>query len=227
MNTPEVEILYEDNHLLVVVKPANLPVQGDSSGDVDLLRLLKQDLKIRYQKPGNVFVGMVHRLDRPVGGVMVFAKTSKAAARLSEQIRNREFKKSYYAVTRGVPRPSSGCLTHYLRKDEGTNTVKVVAATLPGAKEAVLEYRVVAVAQGMSLVEVDLQTGRPHQIRVQLATLGTPLYGDQKYGAAENRPGEQIALWSFRLGFGHPVRREMVQFEKQPPRNCHPWDLFT
>ena len=150
MKTPEIEILFEDNHLLAVVKPVNMPVQGDTSGDLDLLQLLKQDLKTRYQKPGNVFVGMVHRLDRPVGGVMVFAKTSKAAARLSEQIRTREFQKSYYAVTRGTPQPTSGCLTHYLWKDERTNTVKIVDATFPGAKEAVLDYRVAALQGNMS-----------------------------------------------------------------------------
>lgn len=221
------KIIYEDNHLLVVEKPVNVPVQSDQSGDVDLLNLIRVDLKERYQKPGNVFVGLVHRLDRPVGGVMVFAKTSKAAARLGELIRNREFKKEYYAVVRGRLASDSGCLTHYLKKDGNTNTVKVAAATETGAKPAMLEYEVRAAADGLSLVRINLQTGRPHQIRVQFAAIGNPLYGDQKYGAGLNRPGQQIALWAWRVEFKHPTRQETLQFTCNPPRNEYPWELFA
>jgi 23S rRNA pseudouridine1911/1915/1917 synthase len=220
------EILYEDNHLLVVVKPVNVPVQSDSSGDLDLLTLVKADLKERHHKPGQVFVGLVHRLDRPVGGVMVFAKTSKAAARLAEQIRLHEFKKLYYAVVRGRPAITAGQLVNYLRKDPQTNTVHIVAATEPGAKKAILDYQVVATAAGLSLVKINLQTGRPHQIRVQLAATGCPLYGDQKYGAKVNCPGEQIALWAAEIEFKHPTRAERLRFAVKPPRK-YPWGLFT
>jgi 23S rRNA pseudouridine1911/1915/1917 synthase len=223
---PTFTILYEDNHLLVVVKPVNVPVQGDQSGDMDLLTLVKADLKGRYQKPGQVFVGLVHRLDRPVGGVMVFAKTSKAAARLAEQIRLHEFKKLYYAVARGILQNSTGRLAHYLRKEPQTNTVKIVTETEPGAKKAVLDYQVIAVSGGLSLVKIDLQTGRSHQIRVQMAALGHPLYGDQKYGAKLNRPGEQIALWAAQIEFKHPTKAEWLQFASEPPQE-YPWDLFT
>jgi 23S rRNA pseudouridine1911/1915/1917 synthase len=220
------EIIYEDNHLLVVVKPENLPVQADQSGDPDLLTLLKADLKLRYQKPGNVFVGMVHRLDRPVGGVMVFAKTSKAAARLSEQIRVHEFKKLYYAVVRGKPAAVAGRLVDYLRKDPQTNTVQIVAALEPDAKKAILDYQVMAATGELSLVKVNLLTGRSHQIRAQLAALGHPLYGDQKYGAGVNRPGEQIALWATYLAFKHPTKMEQLEFVSQPPAQ-YPWNRFA
>jgi 23S rRNA pseudouridine1911/1915/1917 synthase len=219
-------ILYEDNHLLVVVKPVNVPVQGDQSGDLDLLTLVKADLKERYQKPGRVFAGLVHRLDRPAGGVMVFAKTSKAAARLAEQIRNHEFKKLYYAIVRGTPAVDAGQLVHYLRKDPQTNTVKLVAATEPGAKKAILDYQVIAAVAGLSLVKIDLQTGRSHQIRVQMAALGHPLYGDQKYGAKLNRPGEQMALWAAQIEFKHPTKAELMQFTSNPPCE-YPWELFA
>jgi 23S rRNA pseudouridine1911/1915/1917 synthase len=222
---PGLEILYEDNHLLVVVKPVNLPVQGDASGDPDLLSLIKADLKERYQKPGQVFVGLVHRLDRPVGGVMVFAKTSKAAARLAEQIRVHEFKKIYYAVARGRPAVAAGQLVDYLRKDPQTNTVQIVAATEPGAKKAILDYQVVAATAELSLVKINLRTGRPHQIRVQMAALGHPLYGDQKYGAGVNRPGEQIALWAAELEFKHPTKAEQLEFVSKPPAQ-YPWAQF-
>ncbi|HEY8464682.1 MAG TPA: RluA family pseudouridine synthase [Bacillota bacterium] len=227
MTVQPVTVLYEDNHLLVVVKPINLPVQSDRSGSADLLNLLRADLKKRYQKPGNVFVGLVHRLDRPVGGVMVFAKTSKAAARLSELIRTRNFKKTYYAVARGVLPSRCGCLSHYLKKEETTNTVKVVAPSEPGAKEAILNYQVLETREELSLIRVDLVTGRPHQIRVQLAAVGTPLCGDQKYGHHVNCPGQQIALWAGQIEFKHPTRPELMRFTCKPPQNDYPWSLFA
>jgi 23S rRNA pseudouridine1911/1915/1917 synthase len=223
--TPKLDILYEDNHLLVVLKPVNVSVQGDASGDMDLLSLVKADLKERYHKPGRVFVGLVHRLDRPVGGVMVFAKTSKAAARLGEQIRVHELKKTYYAVVRGRPLEAAGQLVDYLCKNPQTNTVRIVAATAPDAKKAVLDYEVVAEREELSLVQINLQTGRSHQIRVQMAALGHPLYGDQKYGSKINRPGEQIALWATRLAFKHPTKADQLEFVSNPPAQ-YPWNLF-
>lgn len=222
---PGIKILYEDNHILVVVKPPNILSQGDSTGDEDLLTLLKNDMKIRYDKPGNVYLGLVHRLDRPVGGVMVFAKTSKAASRLSESIRNKEFKKSYLAVIHGTPTNLSGTLVDYLLKDEASNTVSIVSEASGKGKRAVLDYKVKAASGRLCLVEIDLHTGRSHQIRVQLSAAGHPLYGDQKYGAALNKSGQQLALWSARLGFEHPTLKQYLDFESNPPGE-YPWNLF-
>lgn len=221
----EISILYEDNHLLVVEKLVNIPVQEDRSGDKDLLTCLKEDLKIRYQKPGNVFLGLVHRLDRPVGGVMVFAKTSKGASRLSDSIRRGAFVRTYLAVVRGVVANKSGVLTNYLYKDKRKNKVFAVDANHKQGKKAVLDYEVLADKDELSLVRVNLQTGRPHQIRVQMMTAGYPLYGDQKYGEHVNKPGQQIALWAQTLAFPHPTKKEMVEVESQPPKS-YPWSLF-
>ncbi|MBE3553482.1 MAG: RluA family pseudouridine synthase [Thermicanus sp.] len=221
----EITILYEDNHLLGVVKPINIPSQGDESGDPDLLTLLKEDLKKRYHKPGNVFLGLVHRLDRPVGGSMIFAKTSKAASRLSETIRTHQLHKEYLAVIRGSLAQPKGRLIHHLMKDERTNTVSVVPSSVKKAKEAILEYEVLDQKEGFSLLRIHLITGRPHQIRVQMAAMGTPLYGDQKYGAKVNKPGEWLALWSYRLSFPHPTNKEVITLTSLPPL-LHPWDLF-
>lgn len=220
----KIEIVYEDNHILAVVKPPNMLTQSDSTGDEDLLTALKEDIKIRHNKPGNVFLGLVHRLDRPVGGVMVFARTSKAASRLSEQIRSRSFEKSYITVVHGVPEQPSGTLVHYLDKNEATNTVSVVKSPDLG-KMASLEYIVKASRDGLSLLQIKLHTGRSHQIRVQMAAIGHPLYGDQKYGAAINKPGMQLALWSAQIGFLHPTVREQMSFTSTPPKE-YPWSLF-
>lgn len=190
----QIPILYEDNHLLLVQKPVNVPVQGDHTGDDDLLSMLKRDLKVRYQKPGNVYLGLVHRLDRPVGGVMVFAKTSKAASRLSDAVRQRAIKRGYLAVVRGAPPQEQGVLEHYLVKDSRENKVYAVPPQHKNAKKAVLQYKTIARRKNLSLLYVELHTGRPHQIRVQLSSVGCPLYGDQKYGQGLNRPGQQIAL---------------------------------
>ncbi|MGG6313296.1 RluA family pseudouridine synthase [Paenibacillus macerans] len=224
---PEMAILFEDNHLLGIEKPVNVPSQEDASGDPDLLSLLKADLKERYRKPGNVYLGLVHRLDRPVGGAMIFAKTSKAASRLAEAVRSRNFSKTYVAVVHGTPAQRQGRLNHTLLKDERTNTVSVVPAGTPGGKEARLDYKVLGTSaeEGLSLVQVELHTGRPHQIRVQMNRIGCPLYGDQKYGAAVNKPGQQIALWSLYVGFPHPVTQTPVDLVSLPPRR-HPWSLW-
>lgn len=219
------KIIFEDNHLLVVEKPVNIPSQEDDSGDPDLLTILKQDLKERYQKPGNVFLGLVHRLDRPVGGVMVLAKTSKAASRLAEQIRNGEFKKVYLAIAHGKPEKSCDRLEHFLLKDNRVNKTAVVSGPQPGALQAVLEYEVLAHQANLSLVKINLHTGRSHQIRVQLEEIGHPLFGDQKYGADKNKPGQQIALWSVEIGFMHPTKDEMMTFRALPPEE-YPWNIF-
>ncbi|MEW9698899.1 RluA family pseudouridine synthase [Paenibacillus sp. SI8] len=222
----QIPILFEDNHILVVEKPVNMPTQEDDSRDPDLLSVLKADLKHRHHKPGNVYLGLVHRLDRPVGGVMVFAKTSKAASRLSDAVRTRQLDKTYVAVVHGKPPQPSATLRHWLRKDTRTNTVSVVREGQPDAKEAVLDYRVLGSSDGLSLIKIKLHTGRPHQIRVQLTAIGCPLYGDQRYGSAVNKPGQQLALWSTELAFEHPTLKDELRFRSYPPEQ-HPWFLWS
>ena len=219
-----VEILYEDNHLLVVIKPQNVPTQGDSSGDPDLLNELKAYLIKKYDKPGDAYLGLLHRLDRPTGGVMVFAKTSKSAARLSEQIREGDFEKTYAAVTVGKPN-RSGKVEHYLVKDEATNTVSLAPSSLEGAKLAVSEIETLDEADGMALVKVKLLTGRTHQARVQLKALGAPIVGDGKYGGDKLRPAPHLALWAYKLEFTHPVSGDLMRFIAQPPQEF-PWTAF-
>jgi len=221
----KIPILFEDNHLLLVEKPINVPVQADRSGDLDLFSMLKDDLKIRYQKPGNVYLGLLHRLDRPVGGAMVFAKTSKAASRLSDMFRRHVIERNYVAVVHGTPSKKSGQLVHYLHKDSQKNKVFAVSPHHPNAKKAVLDYETIESKKGYSLLSVNLHTGRPHQIRVQLSTMGNPIYGDQKYGEHLNKPGQQLALWAHSIFFEHPVRKERVGGYSLPP-SSYPWDLW-
>ncbi|NLM52171.1 MAG: RNA pseudouridine synthase [Firmicutes bacterium] len=224
--TPRIPLLYEDNHLLVVEKPANMLSQGDSTGDADLLTILKQKLKAKYQKPGNVYLGLVHRLDRPTGGVMVFAKTSKAASRLAAQIQNGTFTRAYLAVVHGKISPAKGTLKHYLQKNKKTNFVAVVEGPGKGAKEAILSYRVLDTTANLTLVQVQLHTGRAHQVRVQFAACGHPLFGDQRYGSAVNQPGQQLALWAHAITFNHPTRKESMTFTSFPAP-IQPWLQFA
>lgn len=222
----KVKIIYEDNHLLVVEKPVNIAVQEDSSKDLDLLNYLKEDIKIRYNKPGNVFLALVHRLDRPVGGVMVYAKTSKAASRLSDAFRKHDVKRTYLAIVQGEISQKQGTLTHYLYKDRSKNQVYAVDATHANGKKAILHYEVLASQSQLSLVRVHLETGRSHQIRVQFKTFGYPLYGDQKYGDERTIPHTQIALWAYQLSFNHPTQKEMTDFYSLPSLNQEPWSYF-
>ena len=210
-----VRVLYEDNHLLVVEKPANVPVQADASGDEDLLTACKGYIKEKYRKPGEVYLGLVHRLDRPVGGVMVFARTSKAASRLTEQFSAHQARKRYAAVVEGSA-PAEARLADFLLKNENTNTTAVVKEGTPGAKQARMSYRTLARADGLSLLDVDLQTGRPHQIRVQLSHAGFPIKGDQRYNPGA-RVGDQIRLWAYALTIAHPTLKEPMTFYALPP----------
>lgn len=212
----EIPVLYEDNHLLVVQKPANLPTQADSSGDDDLLSILKRYIGEKYQKPGAVYLGLVHRLDRPVGGAMVFARTSKAASRLSESFRSHEQDRKYLAVTQGEYRQPLE-LTDWLLKDGKSGMVRVVAPQTEGAKQARLISTPIATANGLTLTDVRLFTGRSHQIRVQHAHAGHALYGDMRYG--QGKVGVQIALWAYYLKLEHPTKHEMLEFVSRPPMN--------
>ena len=203
------KVIYEDNHLLVVNKPQGVPTQADSSGDEDMLTLCKQYIKEKYKKPGEVYLGLVHRLDRPVGGVMVFARTSKAASRLSEQIRKGAFKKTYICMCEG--KPKGGKMEHYLWKDFKENKVKAVSQNSKNAKYSLLKYEVIKYKDGISTCQVDLITGRSHQIRVQFAASGYPLLNDMKYNK-KAKPGNWIALYSKSIAFEHPTKKEPVEF---------------
>ena len=219
-----VEVVYEDNHLLIAVKPPNMPAQADASGDLDLLTAMKAYIAEKYQKPGAVYLGLVHRLDRPVGGLMALARTSKAADRLSAQVRDKSLSRQYVAAVRGNPPAERGELHDWLIKDARTNTVSVAGPDAPGAKEARLAYAVAGRAGELTLLRVKLFTGRSHQIRVQLSHAGMPIWGDARYGGG--RPGEQIALWGMHLGLVHPTRRERIAFTAPAPRGNAPWDWF-
>ena len=222
----DINILFEDNHILVVMKPANVPVQADESKDLDMLTLLKQYLIEKYNKPGDAYLGLVHRLDRPTGGVMVFAKTSKAASRLSEQVRNGEVNKKYLCIVEGEPRDRSAKLVNYLKKNS-QNMVKIVPMAEDGAQRAELDYKVLDTEKGCSLLEIKLYTGRAHQIRVQMANAGYPLVGDYRYGnAGKYKTQVPLCLWSTELRFNHPVSGESMKFVVYPPEEA-PWTLFN
>ena len=214
-------IVYEDNQVLVAVKPPNMLSQADRTGDTDILTLLKEDIKVRYQKPGRVYLGLVHRLDRPVGGLMVFARTSKAAGRLSEQMRQHLMGREYLCVVTGEVKDSF-TLMNYLIKDERLNKVVVCEADVRGAQQAVLHGECIARRQGTALCAIRLETGRSHQIRVQMAEIGAPLWGDNRYGAGI--PGQQIALWGYKLTFEHPTTHEIKTFYDVPYGSV--WNVY-
>ncbi len=218
-------ILHEDNHIIVVLKPQNVPSCEDESKDMDMLTMIKEYIREKYNKQGNVYLGLVHRLDRPTGGVMVFAKSSKAASRLSEQLRDGDFEKRYLAVTVGSPREEKATLTHYMKKNAVNNMVYVCPPTVQGAKFAELEYNVLEKNSDLALVDVRLHTGRSHQIRVQMSAIGHPLYGDMRYGGEKAKKGH-LALWAYYLSFTHPVSKERMVFRVQPPKDNTPWNIF-
>lgn len=217
------EIVYEDNHIIVVNKRPGEIVQGDKTGDEPLVETLKKDLKERYAKPGNVFCGVVHRLDRPVGGLVVFAKTSKALARLNEMFRNGEVHKTYWAISRNRPKDDSGELKHYITTVEKNNKSYASPTPRQGAKEARLRYRLLASTERYNLIEVELLTGRKHQIRVQMSAIGCPIKGDLKYGDKRSNPDGSISLLARHIEFVHPVSKELISLNAPVPPADNLW----
>lgn len=221
----ELKVLYEDNHIIVVEKKPNIPSQGDKTNDTDMLTIVKEYIKRKYNKPGEVYLGLVHRLDRPVGGVMVFARTSKAAARLSEQVRNKVFKKAYLTIVDGKMEKNADTLEDYLLKNEKNNLSKVVKEGTKNSKYAKLDYEVLKYEEeiDLSVLKILLHTGRHHQIRVQLSSRGHSIYADQKYGTRGR--GRQICLWAYLLTIVHPITKEEMTF-KSIPETIGSWKII-
>jgi 23S rRNA pseudouridine1911/1915/1917 synthase len=219
-------VLYEDNHLIIVNKRASDLVQGDSTGDEPLDAAVKQYIREKYNKPGDVFLGVVHRLDRPVSGCVIYARTSKALTRLSELFRTRDVKKSYWAIVTECPPAEEGVLRNFLKKNEQQNKSYVYDKEVKGSKEATLSYRIIGRSSSFYLVEIDLQTGRHHQIRAQLAAAGCPVRGDLKYGSKRSNEGGGISLHARRISFVHPVKKEEINVEAPLPDD-KVWRLFA
>lgn len=221
--TPDIPIIHEDPHLLIIDKPHDLLSQKDHTGDPDVLTLCKAYLRQKNSTSNNPFLGLVHRLDRPVGGLMVLAKTSNAASKLSKQLRNRTIQKTYHAVVQGSP-PANGFLTHHLIKNRDTNIVETTKGSNPGGKEAQLSFQRLSQQQALALLAIHLQTGRPHQIRVQLAEEGYPVWGDYKYGR-QQPDGRTMALRAVELRFDHPAEKHVMHLKLMLPEH-EPWTHF-
>ncbi|MBR2360482.1 MAG: RluA family pseudouridine synthase [Bacteroidaceae bacterium] len=218
-------VLYEDNHIIVVNKAASEIVQGDKTGDVPLSETVKAYLKEKYQKPGNVFVGVTHRLDRPVSGLVVFAKTSKALSRLNDMFRVGDVHKVYWAIVKNEPKQSEGELVHWLVRNEKQNKSYAYDREVKDAKKAILKYRMIGKSDNYTLLEVELMTGRHHQIRCQLAKMGCPIKGDLKYGSPRSNPDGSICLHARRISFVHPVSKEQIELEAPLPEG-NLWSSF-
>ena len=218
-------VVYEDNHIVVVNKTSSEIVQGDKTGDTPLSEMVKQYLKEKYNKPGNVFIGVTHRLDRPVSGLVVFAKTSKALPRLNEMFRNGEVKKTYWAIVKECPKETDGELVHYLVRNEKQNKSYAYDKEVKNSKKAVLHYKLIGHSQNYYLLEVDLKTGRHHQIRCQLAKMGCPIKGDLKYGSPRSNPDGSICLHARTVQFVHPVSKEMIRLTAPVPEG-NLWNGF-
>ena len=218
-------VVYEDNHIIVVNKTSSEIVQGDKTGDVPLSETVKQYIKEKYNKPGNVFLGVVHRLDRPVSGLVVFAKTGKALTRLNEMFRNNEVKKTYWAIVKECPKETEGELVHYLVRNEKQNKSYAYEKKARNSKKAVLHYKLIGHSQNYYLLEVDLKTGRHHQIRCQLAKMGCTIKGDLKYGAPRSNPDGSICLHARAVKFIHPVSKEQIELTAPVPEG-NLWNGF-
>ena len=222
-----IEVIYEDNHLIIVNKQAGEIVQGDKSGDEPLLERVRQYIKETYAKPGNVFCGLVHRLDRPVAGIVVFAKTSKGLSRMNELFRNGGVSKTYWAITRNCPEEHEGHLKHWITTVEKTNKSTAHKTPKSGAKEARLSYKLIAQSNRYNLLEVQLETGRKHQIRVQLAAMGCPVKGDLKYGDKRSNPDGSISLMARRIEFIHPINGKVINLTAPVPKDDTLWEAFN
>ncbi|NVO03672.1 MAG: RNA pseudouridine synthase [Bacteroidetes bacterium] len=218
-------VLFEDNHIIVVNKQPSEIVQGDKTGDIPLSETVKQYIKIKYNKPGDVFLGTVHRIDRPVSGVVIFARTSKALARLNQMIHDREIVKTYWAVVKNNPPQEKGTLIHYLKKDEAKNKSFVVDQNTKGAQKAELTYEIVGKSDNYYFLLIDLKSGRHHQIRAQLAAIGCPIKGDLKYGFPRSNGDASIHLHSRKVAFVHPVTKVKTIVKADPPKDSL-WDYF-
>lgn len=210
-------VLYEDNHIIIVNKTCSEIVQGDKTGDKPLSEIVKEYLKEKYNKPGNVFCGVTHRLDRPVSGIVVFAKTSKALSRLNEMFKRKEIKKTYWAIVKNTPKASEGTLTYYLVKNEKQNKSYAYDTEKPNSKLAILHYKLIARSEKYNLLEIDLETGRHHQIRCELAKIGCPIKGDLKYGFERSNPDGGISLHARHICFVHPVSKELIEVSAPLP----------
>ena len=210
-------VCYEDNHIIIVSKAAGEIVQGDKTGDTPLSDTVKGYIKKKYQKPGNVFLGVVHRLDRPVSGLVLFARTGKALSRLSEMFRTRSVQKTYWAIVANEPPQMSGTLTHWLTRDERNNKARAYDREVPNSKQAILDYRLIARSERYWLLEIELHTGRHHQIRCQLAKIGCPIRGDLKYGAPRSSSDGSISLHARRICFEHPVSHQLIDITASVP----------
>ena len=219
------EVIYEDNHIIIVRKEAGEIVQGDKTGDIPLSEVVKAYIKEKYGKPGNVFVGVPHRLDRPVSGIVVLARTSKALSRLSEMFRTGEVKKTYWAIVKNMPPKSEDELVHYLVRNEKQNKSYAYDKEAPDSKKAILHYKLIGKSDNYYLLEVDLKTGRHHQIRCQLAKIGCPIKGDLKYGAERSNPDGSICLHARKVSFLHPVKKVMIEAEAVVPQTSL-WTSF-
>lgn len=217
------QIVFEDNHLLIINKKTGQLVQGDKTGDASLLDLIKDFIKKRDNKPGNVFLGLVHRIDRPTSGLVIYAKTSKALSRLTQMVKTREIKKTYWAVVAKEMIPQSQRLVHHLQKNEKTNKATVFIKPTENAKESILNYQIIKTLDNFQLLEIDLETGRHHQIRAQLSKIGVPIKGDLKYGAARSNPDGGIHLHARKLAFIHPVTKEDLEIVAPVPQNDAVW----
>lgn len=224
----ENQILFEDNHIIIINKKAGQLVQGDKTGDTSLLDEVKSYIKQKYSKPGNVFAGLVHRIDRPTSGIVIFAKTSKALTRLTEMIKKREIKKTYWAVVKKNEIPETQRLVHYLKKNEKNNKAIIFnsLSAQSGSKEAILTYKIIKKSDHYLLLEIDLETGRHHQIRAQLSAIKCPIKGDLKYGADRSNSDGSIHLLARKIEFIHPIKKEKIVLEAPVPENDNLWKSF-
>jgi len=226
MDSSQLDILFEDNHLIAINKPAGMLVQIDNTGDKALEDIVKEYIRVKYDKPGDVFLGVTHRIDRPVSGIVLFAKTTKALTRINEMFKINKIKKTYWAIVKNRPAEPKATLEHYIFRDTKRNVSRASEKEIPNSKKAILSYSLVSSSENYHLLEIDLKTGRHHQIRCQLAKIGCPIKGDLKYGFARSNPDAGISLHSRQMVFEHPVKKEIITIIAPTPKDVL-WDSFV